>query len=248
MNIVILYEDETVLVIEKPFGSIVNRSATAKYETVQDWTEQKLQIKNEKGKVADENLQVFLDRSGVAHRLDKDTSGCLLIAKTPESLANLLQQFKQRTVHKEYIALVHGAVKPEKGSVNAPIGRLPWRRGLFGIMPGGKPAVSHYEVKGFYKLGKEIYSLLGLTIETGRTHQIRVHLQYIGHPVVGDVFYAGRKRTRKTNTWCPRLFLHAKQISFISPDTNKQASVEGPLPEDLQTVLKKLIPTNHDEA
>ncbi|KKS22329.1 MAG: Pseudouridine synthase, partial [Candidatus Roizmanbacteria bacterium GW2011_GWC2_41_7] len=156
------------------------------------------------------------------------------------ALENLLSQFKSRAVEKEYTALVHGEMVPKSGTIRAPIGRLAWRHGFFGIVPGGKRAVTHYTVTHSYTRQKDRYSLLNLKIETGRTHQIRVHLQYIGHPVVGDLFYSGRKRSRQARTWCPRLFLHASKVRFKQPVSGEWVLIESNLTEELKEILDKL--------
>ena len=234
----ILYEDDDVLVINKPTGMVVNRAVSVRSETVQDWVESK--VKSQKSKVKSAYEKVFYDRSGIAHRLDKDTSGCLLIAKNPTALTNLLYQFKTRSIQKEYTALVYGSVVPQSGTVRAPIGRLPWRRGLFGVMAGGKEAQTDYHVERILTYNNEPYSLVSALPKTGRTHQIRVHLQYINHPIVGDVFYSGKKRCRKARLWCPRLFLHASRIAFIHPVKNKQIQVVCSLPEELTNVIKSM--------
>ena len=247
LSISILYEDDDVLVIDKPSGLVVNRAQSVKGETVQDWAEKKLRITNYELRIKDDKttltIRNFLDRSGVAHRLDKETSGILLIAKHPDALENLLSQFKNREVEKEYTALVHGDVVPKTGTIRAPIGRLSWRHGLFGVMPGGKHAVTHYNVSQNYTREKEVYSLLNLKIETGRAHQIRVHLQYIGHPIVGDAFYAGRKRSRQARTWCPRVFLHASNMRFKQPMSGEWITLESKIPSQLREVLDMLQKT-----
>ena len=237
----VLYEDSNLLVIDKPAGLVTNRAKSVKGETLQDWAEDFLKINKAPSNINDETYDVFINRSGIVHRLDKDTSGCLIIAKDPASLADLLMQFKSRTVEKKYTALVHGIVSVVDGTVNAPIGRLSWRRGFFGILAGGKQAVTHFHVEETFKKEDEKFTLLSLKLETGRTHQIRVHLQYINHPVVADIFYAGKKRTKKAKIWCPRLFLHASKIAFRQPNTKKQIQVTSPLPAMLKDVLDQLV-------
>lgn len=221
----IIFEDESLLVLDKSAGWIVNDSDTAKnQDTIQSWLEG-LDYPLAKKKEF---------RSGIVHRLDKETSGVLLVAKTGEVFENLQKQFKERKVKKAYIALVHGKVKLQKGKIDAPVGRLPWRRDRFGVLPGGRVAATRYKVVANYTLGSKDYSLLELKPETGRTHQIRIHLKYIGHPIVSDEFYAGRKTARDDRNWCPRLFLHAKAITFLHPQTGREVSFEAPLPEELK--------------
>ena len=163
-----------------------------------------------------------------------------MIAKTKEAFYNLQKQFKERRVAKKYQALVHGKVEMGEGEIKAPVGRLPWRRNRFGVLPGGREAATEYKVLENYETKEGKYSLLELSPKTGRTHQIRIHLKYLGHPIVGDTFYAGRKTARRDRVWCPRLFLHASEISFLHPKTGKRVSFESQLPADLGAVLTSL--------
>ena len=172
------------------------------------------------------------------HRLDKETSGLLVVAKTINAFENLQSQFKERKVKKTYIALAHGEIEPKEGEITASVGRLPWRRERFGVLPGGREAVTKYKVISYYTLSANTYTLLRLMPQTGRTHQIRIHLKFIGHPIVGDEFYAGRKTARRDRLWCPRLFLHAKTLSFDHPETGKRLNFESNLPFDLAKTLK----------
>ncbi|MCL4382774.1 MAG: RluA family pseudouridine synthase [Patescibacteria group bacterium] len=239
----ILYEDEEILVIDKPSGMIVNKADTTKdLETVQDWVEKKFKIHNLKSTIGDSD---FVKRAGIVHRTDKETSGLLLIAKTEEAFLNLQAQFKERKVKKTYLTLVHGQVAPEEGEIKAPIGRLPWQRERFGVFPGGREAETRYKVLSIkYKVtngDREPLTFLEVWPLTGRTHQIRVHLKYLGFPIVGDEFYAGRKRGRDDRKFCPRVFLHAASIEFLHPATGKLCKMEAKLPEDLQQILSSLI-------
>ena len=234
----IVFEGTSFLVLEKPPGWVVNRAETTRgIQTIQDWIEEKLKIKNLKLKIPSD----FIRRSGVVHRLDKETSGLLLIAKTPEAFENLQEQFKERRVEKRYLALVHGRVQPDSGEINAAISRSPFNRKKFGVFLGGREAVTKYKILGYYdtrRLGK--FSLVELEPKTGRTHQIRVHLKYIGHPVVGDDFYAGRKTAGLDRKWCGRQFLHASYLAFFHPETGEKLEFTSPLPTDLEAVMKKL--------
>ncbi|MBN1168833.1 RluA family pseudouridine synthase [Candidatus Woesebacteria bacterium] len=232
MKPVICKEDENFLVLMKPSGWITNTSSTTGDSPVlQDWIKKNLNfpISN-----ADEY------RSGVVHRLDKETSGLVIIAKNEKAFRDLQKQFKNRNVQKTYITLVHGKVSPEEGSVDAPTGRLPWNRERFGVFPGGKHAFTKYKVIEYLKKDKDLYSLLEVYPKTGRTHQIRVHMKYLNHPVVADSFYAGRKTARNDRKWCPRLFLHAQKISFIDPGNRKTINVSSKLPEDLNGAKDRL--------
>lgn len=272
----ILYEDNELLVINKPAGVVVNRAESVKDATVQDWAERRLKVSHV-AKVPNvsredfvssgtsDTFDTFISRSGIVHRIDKETSGCLLMARNSQTFLALQTLFKEKKVYKTYIALLHGKLVPEEGSVNAPVGRLPWNREQFGVVPGGKESVTRYKVVSYYSSSdersedsrshpikgssrlavarsnnKEIFTLVELYPETGRTHQIRVHMKYLGFPLVGDYLYAGRKQQRDDREWCPRVFLHAAKISFLHPQTGKTITVEAPLPDELQQVLNSL--------
>lgn len=259
MNPKIIFEDQDLLVLDKPSGVIVNRSDTTRGEkTVQDFVEKYLKILNPKSQIPnksqitninDQNAstfvspeEVFKNRAGIVHRLDKETSGILLVAKTPEAFINLQTQFKERKVRKTYIALAHGKIEPTEGEINVAVGRLPWNRKRFGVLSGGRESVTKYKTINNLQLtiNAESLTLLELYPETGRTHQIRVHLQYIKHPIFSDPLYAGRKTSRNDRKLLSRVFLHASKISFFHPTTNTLISFESPLPEDLKTFLSNL--------
>lgn len=225
-QLTILFEDSFVIVVNKPPGIVVNRADSVQGETVQDWVEKTYSIYIE-------------DRAGIVHRIDKETSGCLLVAKDIPTFIELQRQFKEREIKKTYLALVHGKLVPDSGEIHAPVGRLPWNRERFGIVPGGKDAVTKYNVQRSWVRvqSKENVSLVELYPETGRTHQIRVHLKYINHPIVGDWQYAGRKTARNDRMWAPRVMLHAWKISFIHPQTKLQVDVQAPMPDDMKSTL-----------
>jgi 23S rRNA pseudouridine1911/1915/1917 synthase len=229
----IIYQDGEVLVLDKPSGWVTNDSSTTlNQNTIQTW------IRTNHKSLITNHLEF---RDGVVHRLDKETSGILVVAKTVEAFTNLQKQFKERKVEKEYMALVHG--KPREtgvGKIDAPVGRLPWRRDRFGVLLGGREAVTYFKIIKVISHKSEAYSLLQLQPKTGRTHQIRIHLKHIGHPIVGDEFYAGRKTAKNDRTWCPRLFLHAVKIKFLHPKTFNQVEFESPLPDDLTDILKSI--------
>ena len=182
-----------------------------------------------------------MDRSGIVHRLDKETSGALIVAKNSESFHSLQAQFKERKVGKRYIALSHGKVMSE-GEISVPVGRLPWNRKRFGVLAGGREAKTFYKVKNYYEnpKTKEILSLLEIEPKTGRTHQIRVHLKYISHPIFGDFLYSGRKTSRDDRKELERVFLHAFEISFDHPKTLERLTFESALPQELLGLLEKL--------
>ena len=233
----ILLEDNSLLVIAKPAGWIVNNAQTTKgKDTVQDWVGDNFNFPTAKSREF---------RGGIVHRLDKETSGVLVLAKTESAFVELQRQFKERKIKKTYLALVHGAVKSKEGEIVAPVGRLPWRRDRFGVLPGGRDAKTSYIVQDYFEMEGEKFSLVELYPETGRTHQIRIHLKHVGHPIVADDFYAGRKTARKDRKWCPRLFLHATATSFNHPVENKKIEFRSEIPNDLQSTLGKLVKTEN---
>lgn len=241
MEIPIIYEDENLFIIDKPAGLVVNRADSVKEETLQDWAERKLSVNQQIGKSVDIESD-FYNRSGIVHRLDKETSGLMIIAKTPQAFENLQGQFKNREVIKKYTALVHGEVSRE-GEIKATVGRLPWNRERFGVLAGGRDAWTSYKSVGYFKLSQGVlFTLVEVTPHTGRTHQIRIHFKYIGHPLLSDKFYAGRKVYRSDIKLCPRLFLHAGYIKFKNPENDKEKWLEfnSKLPIDLDKVMEKL--------
>lgn len=220
--------------MDKPAGWVVNDAKTAHDNPIlQNWLRDNYTY--EISKSIDE-------RSGIVHRLDKETSGLLIVAKTSEVFRNLQEQFKTRKIGKEYLALVHGEVKDNKGHISAPVGRLPWNRERFGVIPSGKAAETDFSKGGIYKdRNGNLYTLLRLFPKTGRTHQIRIHLKYLNHPIVSDTFYAGRKTSKRDRLWCERLFLHAGKICFIHPDGNKRVCIESDIALDLKNALSTLV-------
>lgn len=234
----VVHDSTSYFIINKPAGWVVNDAITVKHKLIiQNWI-----IKNFDFEIA--NSVEF--RSGIVHRLDKETSGALIIAKTKKSFVNLQSQFKERVVKKKYIGLLHDILKEKTGDINVKIGRLPWRRDRFGVYQGGRESQTFYKVIGEYTNDNskisEKFSFVEFKPITGRTHQIRVHSKFLGNPIVSDEFYAGRKRSRKDRLWCPRLFLHAKEISFISPDTKERVEYKVELASDLKEALNLLSP------
>lgn len=230
----IIFEDKSLLILNKPSGWIVNEASTTKNQPViQKWISQKA-----KSEISNDTEY----RNGIVHRLDKETSGILVVAKTKEAFRNLQEQFKARVVEKTYTALVHGKVEPRNGVIKVPVGRLPWNRERFGVLPGGREAETGYKAISNYKpqMSNEILTLLELKPKTGRTHQIRIHLKYLGHPIVSDGFYAGRKTARDDRKWCPRLFLHASEIKFRHPKSEKFVNFKTNLDDDLHQALSGL--------
>lgn len=228
----IIHQDEFLLVIDKPSGWIVNDAATTTTQPVlQSWLKENFNY---------EIANSYELRSGIVHRLDKETSGVLLIAKTPESFHYLQNLFKERKIEKTYIALLHGKLKDESGVIEAEVGRLPWNRRRFGVLLGGRPSKTKFKLIDEFTKEKEIFSLVEFHPETGRTHQIRIHAKHIGHPIVGDEFYAGRKTARRDRLWCSRTFLHAQSIRFRYPSGN-EVNYQSKLPNDLQEALDLLL-------
>jgi len=256
MEVKIIFEDEDLLVLDKPAGIIVNRSDTTKGEiTLQDWVEEYLKIPNSKSQIPnkvqiqnnnyeEQSELAFVNRAGIAHRLDKETSGIILVAKTLSAFINLQSQFKERKVQKTYIALSHGEITPKTGKINVSVGRLPWNRKRFGVLSGGRESITEYKVLSIKhsvsEKNKEPLSLVELYPKSGRTHQIRVHLQHIKHPIFADPLYAGRKTSKQDRKLLSRIFLHAVKISFFHPRSNKSLTFESNLPQDLVHFLAGL--------
>ncbi len=217
----IVYEDADLLVVDKPAGLPVHPApGHPSYTLVNAVLVHLPSLSKDADSI----------RPGIVHRLDKDTSGLIIVAKNRLAQANLSQQFKNRVVKKTYIALVQGKLTPEKGTIEAAIGRDPSHRQRMAIVAKGREARTEYRVIKY--IGK--YSLLEIKPETGRTHQIRVHLAAISFPVIGDATY-GLKSSR-----FPRQFLHASKIAFKLPSTGKEITLESPLPADLQQILKEI--------
>ena len=219
----IIYEDDDLLVIDKPAGLTVHPAPGHPSHTLVNAVLSHLNEIEDDGEVT---------RPGIVHRLDKDTSGVMLVAKNNVALANLADQFKARTVKKTYITLVKGILRPDKGVIDAPIGRDSGDRKKMAVTgeSRGRAARTNYRVIRY--VGKN--SLLEIMPETGRTHQIRVHLAAIGFAVFGDITYG------KKSAFLNRQFLHAHKIGFNLPATGKWVEFESPLPEDLEQALKEL--------
>ena len=244
MNIDIIYEDTDLLVINKPAGITVNKSeTTTNQETIQEWAGEKLRPKDDQPLAEKTSEQSdFYNRGGIVHRLDKETSGILIIAKNVTTFDKVQEQFKERTIKKTYLSLAHGRIAQDEGEINVPVGRLPWNRKQFGIITGGRESKTLFKViKRFInKKTQEQLSFVELYPQSGRTHQIRVHLKYIGNPVFSDFLYAGRKTARNDRKVLPRVFLHAAKISFTHPTTEETVSLESSLPSELSEFLKGL--------
>ncbi len=254
----IVFEDDSLLVLNKPFGLVVNNSATTKEETLQDWLSKYLKLESE-------DLGVG-DRAGIVHRLDRETSGLILVAKTQKAFVNLQEQFESREVKKTYVALCHGEIKLDEGVIDLPIARI-GKFGKFGVLKGGRESETRYEVekrlifiedqfeklisnedfkltkvrKSYLKKQAKNYTLVKLFPKTGRTHQIRVHLKSLGNPVVSDLIYGPNKLLKFDILWCPRLFLHAEDIEFKNPLSKRILKFNVQLPKELKNALGYLI-------
>ncbi|HZR38700.1 MAG TPA: RluA family pseudouridine synthase [Ktedonobacteraceae bacterium] len=222
----IVYEDADLLVVNKPAGLVVH-PAPGHYE---DTLVNALVAHYPELKGTEEAQEDM--RPGIVHRLDRDTSGLLIVARNVRTQAALVDQMKRHEIEKRYLALVEGIVSLDQGSIDAPIGRDPRHRQQMAITAvGSREARTHFRVLERFAR----HTLLLLQLETGRTHQIRVHLKAIGHPVVGDPVY-GSGHTHKSLA-LQRQFLHAYQLRFTHPATGKTLEFEAPLPADLQSVL-----------
>ncbi len=237
----VVFEDDEIVVVDKPAGLVVNRAETVKSMTLQDWFVDNYPESIEEALRLGEQGRVFVDRAGLVHRLDKETSGVMVMAKTTVSLLELMSQFKERKIEKVYWALVHGRLKPEKGSLSVPLGRIGRDRKKFGVVVGGKMTETNYQVKE--EFGSENvryqdgFSLVELYPKTGRTHQLRVVLKHLGYAIVSDSKYVGRKRLKEDLKWCERLFLHAKVLRLTHPVNGKKMEFSSPLSSDLDAAL-----------
>lgn len=220
----VLYEDDDIIVLNKPKGMVVHPANG-----------------NPDGTLVNAVMAICKDslsgiggeiRPGIVHRLDKDTSGVIIVAKNDKAHINLSEQIKNHEVEKTYIALVKGFVKENEATINMPIGRSIKDRKKMAVNKNGKNAVTHFKIIKRFKN----YTLLEVKIETGRTHQIRVHLSEIGYPIVGDAVYSNGKNEWKIEGQC----LHAKSLKFKHPITGKEMFIEAPLPKYFEDVISEL--------
>ncbi|TPR25560.1 RluA family pseudouridine synthase [Apilactobacillus micheneri] len=217
----IVYEDNDVLVVNKPQGMVVHPSPGHSDHTLVNALLFHTPLSNINGTF----------RPGIVHRIDKDTSGLLMIAKNNDAHKSLSEQLKAKSNIREYVALVHGNIKEDKGKIDAPIGRSKKDRKKQAIVDDGKHAVTHFKV--LERLGE--YTLVSCVLETGRTHQIRVHMKYIGHPLVGDPLYGPRKTIKGNGQ-----FLHAAKLGFKHPKTGKLMVFDAPLPKIFKQTINNL--------
>lgn len=234
MDLDIVFEDDDIVVVNKPAGLVVHPGEGQAY--VDDTLVNGL-LYHCKGQLSEINGVL---RPGIVHRLDKDTSGLMVVAKSDVAHRSLSQQFEKRQVEKVYKALLIGHLKPESGTIEAPIGRDPVYRKKMAVVDErrGKMAVSHYRVSEYF----ERYTLVKVQLVTGRTHQIRVHFASIGFPLCGDELYGKPKENRvlRDEYGLERQFLHAGYLSFTHPITKKKVEFESHLPSDLQVVIDRL--------
>lgn len=220
----ILYEDDDIIVVNKPKGMVVHPANG-----------------NPDGTLVNAIMSICKDslsgiggeiRPGIVHRLDKNTSGAIIIAKNDKAHINLSEQLKNHEINKTYIALVRGIVKENNATINMPIGRSKKDRKKMDVDKNGKEAITHFKVLRRYK----DCTLLEINIETGRTHQIRVHLSHIGYPIIGDEVYSNGKNKWNIEGQC----LHAKSLDFKHPITEKEMHIEAELPKYFQKILEEL--------
>ncbi len=224
----VIYEDKDILVVNKPKGLVVHPANG-----------------NPDGTLVNAILALCKDslsgiggeiRPGIVHRLDKDTSGLLIVAKNDVAHVKMSEQIKNREVKKTYIALVRGFVPEQEATINMPIGRSNKDRKKMAVTKNGKQAITHFHVLARFRTQNASYTLLEIKIDTGRTHQIRVHMAEIGHPVIGDMVYSNGKNEFGVEGQC----LHAQKLEFKHPITGKQMKLEAPLPDYLKEILEQL--------
>jgi 23S rRNA pseudouridine1911/1915/1917 synthase len=227
----VVFEDEALLVIDKPAGLVVHPGAGNPSHTLQN------------ALLAHDGALAMVPRAGLIHRLDKDTSGLLVVARTPETHRTLVEMLQKRDIQRGYLALVLG--RPTAGgTINQPIGRHRTQRTRMAVRRDGREAVTHFRLEERFRG----HTLLRVQLETGRTHQIRVHLAHLGFPIVGDGVYGGRRRQvagadetlRAALQQFRRQALHAQRLAFDHPLSGRHHTFEAPLPQDLETLLDAL--------
>jgi 23S rRNA pseudouridine1911/1915/1917 synthase len=219
----VVYEDDAVLVVAKPAGLVVHPGRG-------NWSGTLLNAL-----LAHAPQLKSMPRAGIVHRLDKETSGLLVVAKTLESQTSLVRQLQARTVKREYLALVHGTVARD-GKVEAPIGRHPVQRTRMAVAARGRPSTTHYEVLRRFAHA----TLLRCRLETGRTHQIRVHMQSLGHPLVGDPVYGKKRSSDAVLAAFPRQALHAERLEFEHPASHATVAWQVSPPADMRALIAAL--------
>lgn len=234
MALDVIYEDDDVIAINKPAGMVVHPAAGNASGTL---VNAMLAYAPDVSLVGDEQ------RPGIVHRLDKETSGLLLIAKTDAALASLQAQFKTRAIKKTYLAVCVGHIQPERGLIHKPIARDPGNRKRMAIVAGGRDAATKYAVTEVFTRNDgavaRAYSLVRAHPLTGRTHQLRVHFASIGYPIVGDALYGARKDPL-TRELAPRQLLHSSELVFALPSSGVEKRLHAPMPEDMRRVMDDL--------
>lgn len=253
MNISLLFENENILIINKPAGLVVHSDGKTNEPSVVDWILEHypaIQGVGENMMVNHGGQTIELNRPGIVHRIDRDTSGVLMIAKNQASFEYLKQLFQNKQIEKKYLALVYGHIKHDEGVIDQPIGRHPrdFRMKMAGHRARGelREAITEYQVIGRYidehhkdKQGQyEKYTLALCSPKTGRTHQIRVHMKWLNHPIVADILYQGK---RKHHLPIARTALHAYSLSFVDR-SGERISVSCELAEDMKTAIDSLSP------
>jgi 23S rRNA pseudouridine1911/1915/1917 synthase len=219
----IIHEDDAIIVINKPAGLVVHPGSG-------NWNGTLLNA------LLHHSPQLAaIPRAGIVHRLDKGTSGLLVVAKTLQAQTELVRQLQARTVKRDYLALVHGTVRGG-GQVSAPVGRDPRNRTRMAVVPAGRPALTRYKVARRFAHA----SLLECSLDTGRTHQIRVHMQSLGHPLMGDPVYRGGRRSGPEPVQLRRQALHAARLELSHPVSGARRRFAAPLPEDFKVLLDSL--------
>ena len=220
LSLDIVFEDDDIAIIDKPAGMVVHSGAGHLTDTMANAAVTRWPKISSVGDA---------DRPGIVHRLDRDTSGLLIIALNPTAYNNLTLMIKKHEIERIYTALVHGHPKSSTGTIDAPIGRDPHHRTRQAVNAGGRPALTHYEV--IREIGQ--FSFIKVRLETGRMHQIRVHMTAIGHPIAGDQTYGKREGIANLS----RQFLHASKLTFNHPISSEKISVTSKLPDDLQSAI-----------
>ena len=218
----ILYEDEDILVINKPKNMVVHPAVGNTSGTLVNAILGKTELSDYNGEF----------RPGIVHRLDKDTTGVLVVAKNNNAHQNIAEQIQKRETKKIYIALVRGIIKEENGVIDLPIGRHPTDRKKMAVVKEGKPALTYFKVLKRF----DGYTLVEIELKTGRTHQIRVHMAHIGHPVVGDTLYSNGKNSFGVTSQ----MLHAYRLGFKHPRTGEWMEFTAPLPKELEAIFQSI--------
>ena len=217
----IVYQDDDILILDKNAGVVCTKEGRGISDTLEDWLLEKF---------GDNKLP----RQGIVHRLDKGTSGLIIVTRNEEARHEMLEIFKKRKIKKTYIALLNGDVSKD-GEIKVPIGRSNYVFGKFSVNEEGKEAETHFKTVKKYKYLEKIYSLVEISLKTGRTHQIRVHFSYLGWPLVGDLLYGGKELFE-----LKRPFLQAARLEFKHPTTKKELIFESKIAIDLQSVLNRI--------